>query len=412
MSEAAILLDVACLSKSFPTYASNLARFARWFGAPVEPVSTFEALSDVSFTLRAGEAVALVGQNGAGKSTLLKLVTGTMRPTAGSVAVNGRINAILELGVGFNPEFTGRRNVEMAGGLMGLSPQAIAQAMAEIEAFTELGDFFDRPLRLYSSGMQARLAFGLATAVRPDILIVDEALSVGDAYFQHKSFDRIRQMKAQGTALLFVSHNMGDVRALCDRALLLDKGRVLKDGPPDLVADFYNAIIAAKEEERASVEQTRRPDGWLETRSGSYEATLGDVTLRDAASGARVEVARTGQKLRLEIDAKAAADVPSIVLGVMLRDRAGHVVWGTNTWHTGQALKEVRAGETLRFTLDFVCALGPGSYSVSPALVGSDTPLDQNFEWRDNALVFEVVNDGAFFIGTAALDARFGTARL
>ena len=411
MSEGRVVLEVAGLAKSYPTYSSNLARFARWFGMPVAPRSSFEAVKDISFTVRAGEAVALVGQNGAGKSTLLKLVTGTVRPTCGDVAAHGRINAILELGVGFNPEFTGRQNIQIAGGLMGLSPATLAEIVPEIETFTELGDFFDRPLRLYSSGMQARLAFGLATAVRPDVLIVDEALSVGDAYFQHKSFDRIRRMKDEGTALLFVSHNMGDVRSLCDRAILLDKGRLMKDGTPDLVADYYNAMIAAKEEARAAIQQTRKCGGWLETRSGSYDVSLAEITLLDAATGTPVEIAQTGQALRARVVARARAAAPTVVLGLMLRDRTGHIVWGSNTWHTKQLILGVEAGEEIVFDVDFSCALGQGSYSATFALTGDDTHLSRNYEWRDNAIVFEVVNAGTHFIGSSALDVRFHASR-
>lgn len=412
MSQPRVVLEVADLSKSYPTFSSNMARFARWVGVPVSPISVFEAVRGISFALQEGEAVALIGQNGAGKSTFLKLVTGTVRPTAGVIAVHGRINAILELGVGFNPEFTGRQNVAMAGGLMGLPPELIVAVTPEIEAFTELGRFFDQPLRLYSSGMQARLAFGLATAVRPDILIVDEALAVGDAYFQHKSFDRIRQMKAMGTALLFVSHNMGDVRALCDRAILLDKGQVLKDGPPDLVADFYNAMIAAKDKERQQITQQRLDHGWIQTTSGTHEATTASLQLVDAVKGTNVEIALTGQSLRLVVAAKATQAMSSLVLGVMIRDRSGHVVWGSNTWHTDQVVTGVCAGEMIRFTLDFPCAFGSGSYSLTTSLSGDDTHLTTNYEWRDNALIFEVINSGIYFVGSSALDARFSICRV
>lgn len=201
-------------------------------------------LRNVSFAIEPGEAVGLVGQNGAGKSTLLKLVTGTLQATEGSVHVNGRIAAILELGMGFNTELSGRQNVYHAAGLMGFSTAQVDQAISEIEAFAEIGPYFDYPVRTYSSGMQVRVAFAVATAFRPEILIVDEALSVGDVYFQHKCFERIRQFRQQGTTLLIVSHDRDSILALCDRAILLDKGRVLRDGGPEEVMDYYNALIA------------------------------------------------------------------------------------------------------------------------------------------------------------------------
>jgi lipopolysaccharide transport system ATP-binding protein len=406
------VLTVDHVSKRYPTYRSNLQRFANWFGASFAPTSEFWASRDISFQVNAGEAVALIGQNGAGKSTLLKIVTGTVRPTSGGVHVSGRISAILELGLGFNPEFTGRQNVYQAGGLMGFSQQELSELMPAIEAFAEIGEFYDQPVRVYSSGMQARLAFALATAKRPDILIVDEVLSVGDSYFQHKSFDRIRQFKEEGTAILLVTHGLGDVKALCERVILLDKGAVMKDGPPDEVVDYYNAMVAERENQKASIEQRRKDNGWLHTRSGSFEIRVDTLELLDRHTGKQLSTAMVNQELLLRLRAKAYADVPQLVLGYMLRDRTGHVVWGTNTWHTKQVISDVKAGEDIVFELPFTCGLGPGSYSFSPALVSSDTHLERNYEWQDNALVFDVVNTNQhFFLGSSWLDATFNILR-
>jgi lipopolysaccharide transport system ATP-binding protein len=291
---------------------------------------------------------------------------------------------------------------------MGIQPDAVRALLPDIEAFAEIGEYFDQPVRTYSSGMQVRVAFAVATAVRPDVLIVDEALSVGDAYFQHKSFGRIRGYREQGTALLFVSHGMQDVRMLCDRVVLLDHGKMLREGPPDEIVDYYNAMIAAKENAEAKVMQERQESGWLRTRSGTGEATLAEFFLSDAASGEVVKTVRVGQRVALTARVMIGADLPQLVLGYMLRDRIGHVVWGTNTWHTGQVVERPRAGEQLEFRLDFTCTLGPGSYSFSPSLVSTDTHLVDNYEWIDNALVFDVVNaERSYFIGTSWLDAVF-----
>jgi FkbM family methyltransferase len=201
------------------------------------------------------------------------------------------------------------------------------------------------------------------------------------------------------------------VRALCDRVILLDKGRVLKDGPPDEVVDYYNAMIAAKESARLTVQQRRSKQGWLYTRSGTLEAQVERVELLDAR-GVPVEVATVGQDLTLRIAARANVGLDRLVLGIMLRDRAGHVVWGSNTWYTKQIIEDVTAGETVIFHMTFQCLLGPGSYSVTPALTDSETHLNTNYEWSDNAFVFDVVNVGrAFFVGTTALDARFDLQR-
>lgn len=407
------VLCVDGVSKRYASYKSNLSRFASWFGAPVRPTSEHWAVRDVSFALEAGAALAIIGQNGAGKSTLLKMITGTVRPTAGSIAVGGRLSAILELGLGFNTEFTGRENIYQAGGLMGLSQSHLSSLMPKIESFAEIGEFFDAPLRVYSSGMQARLAFALATAVQPDVLIVDEVLSVGDTYFQHKSFNRIREFKRDGAAIVLVTHSMKDVREICDRVLLLDHGRVLKEGLPDEVVDYYNALIAENENAKLTIEQRREKNGWLVSRSGTFEAVIASIHLLDAETGQEVVNVRVGQELVLRITAKITADIPRLVLGIMIRDRTGHVVWGTNTWHTSQVLESVGAGGKVVYETRFRCDLGPGSYSISPALVSSSTHLDNNYEWTDNLLVFDVINsDKNVFIGTSYLDARFQIERI
>lgn len=408
------VLTVSGVSKRYASYRSNLHRFATWFGAKVQPIAEYWANRDITFQVRDGEALALIGQNGAGKSTLLKMITGTVRPTSGQIIVVGRINAILELGLGFNPEFTGRQNVYQAGGLMGYSQDELSSLMPEIEEFAEIGEFFDQPLRVYSSGMQARLAFALATAKRPEILIVDEVLSVGDSYFQHKSFDKIRQFKDAGTSIILVTHSLGDVRALCDRVILLDKGRVLRDGPPDEVIDYYNAMIAERENVKGgnTIEQTRDASGWMRTRSGTYEVVTRKLELVDAQSGERIKVARVGQSLVLRLEAVVNQDTDALVLGYMIRDRTGHLIWGTNTWHTKQIQTNMKAGEAAIFELSFMCNLGPGSYSFSPALVSTDTHLDKNYEWQDNALVFDVINtDKDTFVGSSYLEAKFTIMR-
>jgi lipopolysaccharide transport system ATP-binding protein len=296
---------------------------------------------------------------------------------------------------------------------MGYSREELAELMPDIEAFAEIGEFFDQPLRIYSSGMQARVAFALATAKRPEVLIVDEVLSVGDSYFQHKSFDKIRQFKDEGTSIILVTHSLGDVRALCDRVILLDKGHILKDGFPDEVIDFYNAMIAARENANLTVEQKRDKDGWLLTRSGTFDVKVQDVQLLDTTTKKPINTTRVGQNLTIALTAVVEKPVERLVLGFMLRDRTGHVVWGTNTWHTQQALNELKVGEKILYQLPFTCTLGPGSYSVSISLSSSDTHLDNNYEWQDNSIVFDVLNtDKPVFIGSSWLDGTFEITRL
>ena len=393
------LLSVNNLGKAYRTYTSELQRVARWFGMPVKPSEEHWVLKHLSFNIEAGEAIGIVGQNGAGKSTLLKMITGTLQPTEGHVQVNGRIAAILELGMGFTPDLTGRQNVYHAAGLMGFNAEQIDAVIDDIAAFAEIGTYFDDAVRTYSSGMQMRLAFAVATAFRPDILIVDEALSVGDSYFQHKSFERIREFQRQGTTLLIVSHDRGSIQALCDRAILLEKGTVIKDGNPEEVMDFYNALIAEKENSKVEVRELE--DGSLQTRSGSGEASIGAVTLHNAA-GERIEFASVGEPVSLRVQTQINSPIPELVVGYMIKDRLGQPVFGTNTHHLGCTLHDLQAGETPGYSFNFIANLGVGSYSVAVALHTTDSHLARNYEWVDLPLVFNVVNiSQGEFVGLA-----------
>lgn len=360
-------------------------------------------LKHINFSIAPGEAVGIVGQNGAGKSTLLKIIAGTLKPSEGSVHINnGRISAILELGMGFHPDLTGRQNVYHSAGLMGFTLEQIDAVIDELEAFAEIGEYFDQPVRTYSSGMQLRVAFGVVTAYRPEILIVDEALSVGDAYFQHKSLNRIREFQKQGTTLLLVSHDRGAIQAICNRAILLEKGTVIKDGDPEVVMDFYNALIADKKNNK--IKQAAREDGKVETLSGTGEATIQEIALYDA-KGKMVEHIGVGDQVELHMKVKVYQDIKSLVLGYSIKDRLGQIMYGTNTWHTKQIIKAAKAGSIYEFTLTFFANLGPGSYSVQTALHDNVDHMALNYEWRDLALVFNVVNkDKTIFAGSTWIE--------
>jgi lipopolysaccharide transport system ATP-binding protein len=391
-----LLRDVG---KAYRDWGSEWRRMASWLRAPVAPRGEDWVLRHVGFTVGPGEAVGIVGQNGAGKSTLLKIVTGTLPPSEGQVQVAGRVAAILELGMGFNPELTGRENVLHSAALMGFPLEQVREAMPDIEAFAEIGEYFDHPVRTYSSGMQVRVAFAVATAFRPELLIVDEALSVGDAYFQHKSFQRIRQFQREGTSLLLVSHDGNAIASLCSRAILLERGRVVRDGAPGDVLDYYNALIA--EQENATVQEREHETGRVQVVSGTGEATIEEIRLVDAQD-LPVEHIGVGATVELQMTVRVNADLPRLVFGYMIKDRLGQAVFGTNTHHTGQALEHVRAGQRIVYRARFAAHLGPGSYSVSTALVSTDTHLVDNYEWRDLALLFTVANlDKPYFIGSA-----------
>lgn len=397
-------LQVENLGKAFRRYHGEWRRVLSWFGLHMAPADEQWVLRNISFSVAPGEAIGIVGQNGAGKSTLLKLITGILRPTEGSCTVNGRIAAILELGMGFNPEFTGRQNAFYAAGLMGFQADTIATVMSEIEAFAEIGSYFDQPLRTYSSGMQVRVAFAVATAFRPDILIVDEALSVGDAYFQHKSFDRIRTFRNQGTTLLIVSHDKVAIQSLCSRAILLGLSGLLMDGEPEAVMDYYNALIAEREE--GAVAQKPLDGGRTQTISGSGAVITENIGLYNQ-HGDEVATVNVGEPVELRLKAQVKTDIPRLVCGYLIKDRLGQSVFGTNTDYTGQVLEDVPAGASVVMTVGFPMNLGPGTYSITYAFSSSYTHVEKNYQWVDLALVFQVINlDKIDFVGTAWLEPQ------
>ena len=396
---------VTGLGKAYRQYAGRWSRLAEWIFPGQGPRHTQHwVLRDISFRVEPGEAVGIIGINGAGKSTLLKLITGTTQPTEGAVQISGRIAALLELGMGFHPDFTGRQNVLMAGQLLGLSSAEVRALMPEIEAFAEIGNYIDQPFRVYSSGMQMRLAFSVATVKRPDVLIVDEALSVGDAYFSAKSFDRIRAFGAAGTTLLIVSHDKQAIQSLCDRAILLDAGRLAKEGDPESVTDYYNALIADRQ--NATIVQQERQDGRVATVSGTGDASVVDSALLNH-EGQRVEVVDVGEPVTLEICVRVRAHIPRLVVGYMIKDRLGQPMFGTNTDHIQHPVEDLKPGDLLTYRFAFTAGLGPGSYSVAVALHSTETHLIDNYEWRDLALVFHVVNmSRPVFIGNAWLPPK------
>jgi lipopolysaccharide transport system ATP-binding protein len=402
------MLELRNVGKAYRRYPSARARLleavAPWLGKRHEKVWV---LRNVNLAVQRGESVGIVGHNGAGKSTLLKLVTRTAKATEGSIHAGGRIAAILELGMGFHSEFTGRQNAWMSGQLLGLSAKDVSDAMPAIEAFAEIDTYFDQPLRVYSSGMQVRLAFSIATAVRPDVLIVDEALSVGDTYFQHKCTARMRAFREQGTTMLLVSHDPTAVRTLCDRAILLDHGRVIREEAPDRVLDYYNAIVARREAEYRIREVESAAGSRRSIRSGDGRAAIQAVDLIDA-EGSSIRALRSNAPATVRVAFDVRSSLPAMTVGFLIRDRLGNDVFGTNTHHLGTPGMSLEAGR--RFACEFDIgrmSLGVGHYSIAIALHAADTHVASNHDWWEQALVFEILpDDEPFRVGVANLPVR------
>jgi len=403
-------ITVTNLGKAYKQYPTRWSRLAEWLIPFSKPRHRLKwVLQDINFTINPGEAVGIVGINGAGKSTLLKMITGTTQPTSGGVNITGHVAALLELGMGFHPDFTGRQNAFMAGQLLGMSANEISALMSEIESFAEIGDYIDQPVRVYSSGMQMRVAFSVATARRPDVLIIDEALSVGDTYFQHKCFERIREFRKQGTTLLIVSHDKGAIQSFCDRAILLNSGKLEKQGTPEEIMDYYNALIAQKE--NTKIELTQLSNGKIQTISGTGEVEIESAVILNS-KGEPVEVINVGEHITLKVTARSNTRLSELVLGYLIKDRLGQPIYGTNTHHLGLPLKEIEANERVTYQFSFPANIGEGSYSVTIALHSSDTHLAANYIWKDRSILFSVINiDRKFFAGVAWLPPEWESKR-
>ncbi len=359
-------------------------------------------LRGVSFEVNQGDSIGIIGQNGAGKSTLLKILTGTTQATEGSVRCEGRVAALLELGMGFHPDFTGRQNAIMGCQMMGLPNSVIEGVMPNIIEFSELGGFIEEPFRIYSSGMQMRLAFSVATAIRPEILIIDEALAVGDAYFQHKSMRRIRSFRDEGTTLLFVSHDPGAVKTLCDRAILLDQGILVRNGKPEGVLDYYNAIIA-KETKDQEILETEQQHGRISVRSGNEDAQIVSVEMTNKEASP-TRAFHVGEAAEIVCRLKFNSRVEDPTVGLLIRDRLGNNVFGTNTHHLKQRWPVAANGSVLEVRFNLTLALGPGHYSLTVAAHTGVTHLENNLDWWDNLLAFQIVpGGGPLFLGVAQL---------
>ncbi|WNJ96499.1 ABC transporter ATP-binding protein [Vibrio ruber] len=352
------ILTVNSLVKSFNHYENEILRIASWFGIKTKSSKQYDILKEISFSVEKGKAVGIVGKNGAGKSTLLKIITGTLSPSSGNVDIRGSVSAILELGMGFNPELTGRENVFHASGLMGHSYKAVLDSIEGIENFADIGEFFYQPVRTYSSGMQARLAFAVATAFRPDLLIVDEALSVGDVSFQAKCFQHMLKMKEAGTAILLVSHDAQAIFNFCDSAILLHEGKVALQGETKAVLQTYEKLLD---------NYIPSPDAGSENLSQS-KVKLISYSLLDEKSH-EISSAYSGQRLKLNFSFKCYEDIEDPHFGIRVADRFGGSLFETNTYCMGLKYQPLISNTEVTVEFEFDANLACGSYLIDIAMV-------------------------------------------
>jgi len=366
----------------------------------------FWALHDLSFAVKRGETFCIVGENGSGKSTLLQMVAGILQPSSGTVAVNGRVSALLELGAGFNPEFTGRDNVYLNGSILGLTTRQIDERYGEIETFAEIGDFINQPVKTYSSGMVVRLAFAVAINVDPEILLVDEALAVGDIYFRQRCMRKVHELRSRGITILFVSHAVADVKAIGDRVLWLERGRVVEIGEPERVVSKYLAAMTQKDSrylKAKSAGDEKRPGPGavlapevveiipnIDHRYGDGRAEVIGIAVLDER-GDRMHLLEPGARIVVRISVRAKDHVALPMVGFMLRNQLGIDFSGTNTAREGHELPAMQAGDI--YTVDFhieLPELYPASFSFSPAIADGTLFAYTMCDWIDNAIALQM----------------------
>jgi lipopolysaccharide transport system ATP-binding protein len=435
-------IAVSHVTKRYFLYRTALERLLHaGLGLSAKPVRAFEALNDVSFSVKAGECVGLVGRNGSGKSTLLYIIANTLAPTSGSVAVTGRLAALLELGSGFNPEFTGRENIFFYAAMLGLKREEIAARFEDIVDFSGIRDFIDQPVKTYSSGMTVRLAFSVTTCIEPEILIVDEALAVGDEAFQRKCIARMADLRSRGTTILFVSHNARSVIELCDRAILLDRGEMLVDGKPDEVIVAYRRmlymegaryetyrrelkahngdpkpLLLARETENGSngngapeVQGERQADAAYYDESLKPESMLmhepaGAVISEpavclvgaDGAPGARVNMLKRGEEYVIRYRVRFEEDARDVGFSTSVQSMNGVMLGGGSLVLAGETIPFVPAGSVIEARHVFSCRLLAGTYFASLGCSAVKEGARQPLHRIADALMFSVLPEKSY----------------
>jgi lipopolysaccharide transport system ATP-binding protein len=397
-----IAISLKNISKCYKRYAYPIDRLKEILLPEKSRTEEFWALRNISLDIYRGETLGIVGQNGSGKSTLLQIIAGTLTPTTGELKVNGRISALLELGSGFNPEFTGRQNVFFNGQVLGLSQEEIINKFDSIAAFAEIGSFIDRPVKTYSSGMVVRLAFAVVANIEPAILIVDEALAVGDAKFQARCMKRIRQLKEQGVTVLFVSHDSSSVKMLCNRAVLMNQGLILDIDKPKEVINHYIALLSSDRKQIDSLEDvyknssvtqnevhtTTINDVVANNRHGNKLAIIKSFKVTDIAER-EIDKFLTTERINIIVVVETRSKLSDLVVGISIRNLMGLTVYGTNTFLNNCDLPEIEAHQQLVVKFDVPCSLNKGVYTVT---LGVHSEEGLSYDWVDELIVFEVTN--------------------
>ncbi|MGB6295178.1 MAG: ABC transporter ATP-binding protein [Rivularia sp. (in: cyanobacteria)] len=399
-----IVISLKNVSKCFQRYAHPVDRLKEILLPGKGITSQFWALRNIDLEIEKGQTVGIVGRNGSGKSTLLQIIAGTLTPTTGEVVVRGRVSALLELGSGFNPEFTGTQNVFFNARLLGLTQQEIEDKFDAIAAFADIGNFIEQPVKTYSSGMFVRLAFAVAVNVEPEILIVDEALAVGDIVFQHRCMRRMRSMMDSGVTTLFVSHDSGAIKTLCNSAVMIDGGKIYASDTPNNVIIKYMKLVTESELESITPEENvdnnavaqsaseQTSEIKLEqTRRGNRKALIDYIKLFHESGDEANENPIFGfnEQVKLLVEVKVYQQLQGCIVGFFACDKNGNELIGSNTIEENQRIGKLAAGTNLQIEFTFKLPLRPSSYSLTVA--GAENYTAMTFDWIDNAIVFQVL---------------------
>lgn len=379
------VIEVTKLSKCFKVYDRQYYRVAEIF-TKKDLHKKYWALKDINIQVKKGEALGIIGSNGAGKSTLLKLICGALHSTTGNVTVGGRILSLLELGTGFHPELTGIENVFNSASMQGFSRNEIQEKLSDIIEFADIGEHINVPVKTYSSGMYVRLAFALYACLEPDIYIVDEALSVGDVFFQQKCYERMRQMKEQGVTIIMVSHDPAPIVSFCDRAILIEKGEIKGEGAPDVILDMYQALQYSKGMKK---DCNLAVDDNIEF--GTNEISLVSCALKDQ-QGKEKTVWGINEICRLELEYKTNSVKEQVSIGFQIKNSMGNIVYGTNSNWLGESLRFIDG--YLKCSYEFPVYLGEGSYTITLAATEDIYRPVLIYSWIEKALGFEITNVG------------------
>jgi len=392
------VLEVKNISKVYKIYKSSFDRLKEIF-TNKSYHKEFIANKNLSFNLYEGETLGIIGVNGAGKSTILKIIAGVIEPTSGEIVRHGRVTALLELGTGFNHEMSGYDNIYLNGTLIGMTKKEIDKKIDNIISFSELGDYIYEPIMTYSSGMSMRLAFSIAIFSEPQILIVDEALSVGDAHFAAKCTKALKQRKEQNMSIIYVSHDLNSLKLLCDRVILLNSGEISKEGEPEEVINSYNFLISKLNDRDEKMVIKPSSNSY-----GTFDIEITQVTIRGEES--KSNLISSGERATIEIYINSKKDLANMTVGIMIRDRFGQDIFGTNSfYHKIDIDFKKDKSYICSFSMDL--NLGVGKYSITSAVHSKDTHLDNCSHWLDHATDFEVAGvKDEFFIGVCRLQPK------